>query len=151
MFAGHRDVAVLTHDDWLKEVIQFMPRNWQKVQEILEKHAEDIKAQNEKLRAQGKLRVYYVGDQVYALDHESSTQKLHYKTKPTWIGPFKVKAVISEATYELEDERNGATFVAWNGHIKMAHDRMISQQQNDESKDNTDEKELEYNARYGVT
>jgi hypothetical protein len=125
MFAGHTDATALSREDWLKEVVQFMPKNWQRVQDILEEHAQKIREQNEKLLAEGRLRVYHVGDKVYTLDHASNSQKLQYKTRPTWLGPFVVKTEISLTTYQLEDAGTHETFVVWSGHMKPAHDQMI--------------------------
>jgi len=123
LFLGHTDATARSQEEWLKEVVEFMPRNWHKVQEILEEHAQKIHKENEQLLLQGKLREYEVGERVYALNHESESQKLQYKVKPTWLGPYTVKRKISITTYELEDEATQQTFIAWCGHLKPAHDQ----------------------------
>jgi hypothetical protein len=123
LFLGHTDATARSREEWLKEVVEFMPKNWQRVQDILEEHAQQIHEQNEKLLAEGKLRVYEVGDKVYALNHESDSQKLQFKVKPSWLGPYTVKTKLSLTTYELRDETTNETFIVWCGHLKPARDQ----------------------------
>src|SRR6185312_6544526 len=85
--------------------------------------AQEIHKHNEELLAKGKLRVYEVGDKVYALNHESDSQKLQFKVKPTWLGPYTVKTKLSLTTYKLEDEATRETFIVWCGHLKPARDQ----------------------------
>jgi hypothetical protein len=123
IMTGIASVAVRSRSEWLREVMQHLPSSWQQAVKLLEKNEKEIKKKNEELLQAGKLRVYKEDDLVYTFDHRSESQRVAFKEKPQWRGPFRISKVISLATYEIEKtNRRGEvrTAIVWGGHLKPA-------------------------------
>jgi hypothetical protein len=119
---GNSERRYGSRDEFIREHVDVMPSIWKFVTENLEVQSNRILEENQKLMAENRLQLFDVGDKVYAFINVSVGQRVEYKTKPTWKGPFVVSKIISLATYEIMDETTGKKSIIWSGHLKLARD-----------------------------
>lgn len=116
---------VQTRSQWLREVMDYLPDTWNKAIAELEAQARLIRAKTGLAIAQGKLKVYAIGDKVRVWDHKADSHKVGFKDQRVWRGPCTVLRVITPSTYEVEEvDSHGLKFrhVVWSGNMQPASD-----------------------------
>jgi hypothetical protein len=125
LIVGNLEQQYTSRDDWLRENVATMPKTWEFVSKQMKVEADKIQRRTNKLLSENKLKIFELGDKVYAYIYTAATQRVEYKVKPAWKGPFSISKVISLTTYEIEHCRTKERFVVWAGYLKPAVDQDI--------------------------